>query len=179
MAGLLGAPHRPAQGAQPADRTGRRTRRRSSRCYRRQAPASPALRTMPFPPRHTAACLSLPLQKAYNEAAGNKDFSTTPWVDSAEAVEAAAVGPTPAPLASVAGLKPGMLRRASYSGYMLGSKVGAASAAGCLLPSAWCCPDLTDPCCPLYTQRSAAAGPWHVLALTTAATCTAAKALSC
>ena len=63
------------------------------------------------------------LQKAFNEVAGDKEYSTTGWVEGAEAVQAAAVAPTPAPLASVAGLKPYLLRRASYSGTMMGSKV--------------------------------------------------------
>ncbi|KAL4443861.1 hypothetical protein ABPG75_011598 [Micractinium tetrahymenae] len=62
------------------------------------------------------------LRKAFNEAAGDKEYSTTGWAESAEAVQAAAVAPTPPPLASVAGLKPGLLRRASYSGTMMGSK---------------------------------------------------------
>lgn len=62
------------------------------------------------------------LRKAFNEVAGDKEYSTTGWVEGAEAVQAAAVAPTPAPLASVAGLKPYLLRRASYSGTMMGSK---------------------------------------------------------
>ena len=74
----------------------------------------PPLPTWPF----------LDLQKAFNEIASNKEYSTTAWMDSAEAVQAAAVGPTPPPLRDTAGLKAGMLRRASYSGTMMGSKVG-------------------------------------------------------
>lgn len=71
--------------------------------------------------------LLLPLglvQKLFNEAASNKDYSTTAWTEGAAAVQAASVGPTPPPLQDVAGLKAGMLRRASYSGTMMGSKVG-------------------------------------------------------
>lgn len=40
-------------------------------------------------------------------------------------MQAAAVGPTLPALASVAGLRAGHLRRASYSGSLMGSKVGA------------------------------------------------------
>lgn len=65
-------------------------------------------------------------QRAVDEANGNKDFSTTPWLPSAEAVEAAAAEPSPPPLdaSGLAALRPGWLRRASYSGSMMGSKVG-------------------------------------------------------
>ncbi|PSC69312.1 hypothetical protein C2E20_7167 [Micractinium conductrix] len=62
------------------------------------------------------------MRKAFNEVAGDREYSTTDWVEGAAAVQAAAVGPTPPPLASVAGLRVGMLRRASYSGSMMGSK---------------------------------------------------------
>jgi hypothetical protein len=64
------------------------------------------------------------VQKVFNEAASNKEYSTTAWTEGAAAVQAAAVGPTPPPLQDVAALKAGMLRRASYSGTMMGSKVG-------------------------------------------------------
>lgn len=66
-------------------------------------------------------------QKALNEAAGNKEYSTTAWVEGAQAVEAAAGAPTPPPLqaGALGELRVGMLRRASYSGAMMGSKVGA------------------------------------------------------
>lgn len=66
-------------------------------------------------------------QKALNEATGNREYTTTAWVEGAEAVEAAAVGPTPPPLdaGGLAALRPGWLRRCSYSGTMMGSKVGA------------------------------------------------------
>ena len=78
-----------------------------------------------MPPRMCA--MPHPLeQKVFNEAASNKDYTTTAWVDGAAAAEAAAVGPTPPPLADVSALRPGMLRRASYSGSMMGSKVGGA-----------------------------------------------------
>ncbi len=63
--------------------------------------------------------------------AGDKEYSTTGWVEGADAVQAAAVAPSPPPLASVAGLKPGLLRRASYSGTMMGSKVPAHARAAC------------------------------------------------
>ena len=121
-----GRPRRPAQGTTPAaDRAGRAVPAAAPAAAAAGKPPSSSVFGMQCPFR----CLASPApppQKTYNESAGNKDFSTTPWLDTAEAVEAAAVGPTPPPLASVAGLKAGMLRRASYSGYMLGSKVGAA-----------------------------------------------------
>lgn len=64
------------------------------------------------------------MRRAVDEANGNKDFSTTPWLPSAEAVEAAAAEPSPPPLdaSGLAALRPGWLRRASYSGSMMGSK---------------------------------------------------------
>ncbi|KAL4449489.1 hypothetical protein ABPG77_007133 [Micractinium sp. CCAP 211/92] len=62
------------------------------------------------------------LRKTFNDVAGDKEYSTTGWVEGADAVQAAAVAPSPPPLASVTGLKPGLLRRASYSGTMMGSK---------------------------------------------------------
>lgn len=66
-------------------------------------------------------------QKALNEAVGNRDYSTTAWLPSLEEAEAAALKPSPPPLdaGGLAALRPGWLRRASYSGSMMGSKVGA------------------------------------------------------
>jgi hypothetical protein len=64
------------------------------------------------------------MRRALDEANSNKEFSTTAWLPSAEAVEAAAAEPSPPPLdaGGLAALRPGWLRRASYSGSMMGSK---------------------------------------------------------
>lgn len=58
-----------------------------------------------------------------NEAVSNKEYSATAWMEDAEAVQTAALDPTPPPLHDASGLRAGMLRRASYSGTMMGSKV--------------------------------------------------------
>ncbi|KAL4855216.1 hypothetical protein ACK3TF_004204 [Chlorella vulgaris] len=62
------------------------------------------------------------LKKTLNEAVSNKEYSATAWMEDAEAVQTAALDPTPPPLHDASGLRAGMLRRASYSGTMMGSK---------------------------------------------------------
>lgn len=105
-----------------------RQRLHRARSGKRAAPAAA------YAHLHWSLCSPAP-QRALDEANGNKDFSTTAWLPSAEAVEAAAAEPSPPPLdaGGLAALRPGWLRRASYSGSMMGSKVGAGTGA-----DSWC-----------------------------------------
>ncbi len=79
-------------------------------------------------------CCWVALQKKFNEALGNRDFSCTPWLESVEGADPQAASDAGAALPDPAALKPGMVKKQAYSSSSMGVKVGCRCSMGPNIP---------------------------------------------